>query len=118
MPAQKRTEQLAPMAVNIRRLIFFHHRSQREAAHALGVSEHTVSRWLTGKTEPDGQALMRMAEVYGINPYRLNADPTEFAKDLADAERMKEADRQILEALESGQAIDIVTGKPVQDLDT
>jgi hypothetical protein len=59
-----------------------------------------------------------MAEVYGINPYRLNADPSDFAKDLADAERMREADRQVFEALESGQAIDIVTGKPVQDVDT
>ena len=118
MPAQKRTEQMTPMAVNIRRLIFFHHRSQREAARALGLSEHTVSRWLTGKTEPDSQALMRMAEVYGINPYRLNADPTEFAEDLADAERIRDADRQVFEALESGQAIHIVTGKPVQDVDT
>jgi transcriptional regulator with XRE-family HTH domain len=118
MPAQKRTDPLTPLAVNIRRLIFFHHRNQREAAQALGVSEHTVSRWLTGKTEPDTQALMRMAELYGINPYRLHADPTEFAKDLADAERMKEFDRQVFETLESGQEIDIVTGKPVQDVDT
>ena len=118
MPAQKRTEPLTPLAVNIRRLIFFDHRSQREAAQALGVSEHTVSRWLTGKTEPDSQALMRMAEVYGINPYRLNADPTEFAKDLADAERMSEADQQVHKALLSGEEIDIVSGKPVQDVDT
>jgi transcriptional regulator with XRE-family HTH domain len=118
MPAQKRTEQMTPMAVNIRRLIFFHHRSQREAARALGLSEHTVSRWLTGKTEPDSQALMRMAEIYGINPYRLNADPTEFAKDLADAERIKEAEREVFEALESGQVVDIASGKPVQETNT
>ena len=106
------------MAMNIRRLIFFHHRSQREAAHALGVSEHTVSRWLTGKTEPDGQALMRMAEIYGINPYRLNAEPTEFAKDLADAERITEAEKQVIDALESGKVVDIESGKPVQETDT
>ena len=31
---------------------------------------------------------------------------------------MKEADQQVFEALESGQTIDIVTGKPVQDVDT
>jgi transcriptional regulator with XRE-family HTH domain len=99
--------------VNIRRLIFFHHRTQREAAEVLGVSEHTVSRWLTGKTEPDSQALMRMAEVYGINPYRLSADPAEFAKDLADAERIKEAERNVVDALESGHVVDIATGKPV-----
>jgi hypothetical protein len=36
----------------------------------------------------------------------------------ADAERMREADRQVFEALESGQEIDILTGKPVQDVDT
>jgi transcriptional regulator with XRE-family HTH domain len=106
------------MAVNIRRLVYFHNRTQREAARAMGVSEHTVSRWLTGKTEPDTQALLRMAEIYGINPYRLNADPTEFAKDLADGERMREADRQVLEALEAVHEIDIVPGKPVQDVDT
>ena len=118
MPVQKRTERMTPMAMNIRRLIFFHHRSQREAAHALGVSEHTVSRWLTGKTEPDGQALMRMAEIYGINPYRLNAEPTEFAKDLADAERITEAEKQVIDALESGKVVDIESGKPVQETDT
>jgi hypothetical protein len=56
---------------------------------------------------------MRMAEVYGINPYRLSADPTEFAKDLADAERIKEAERNVVDALESGHVVDIVTGKPV-----
>jgi hypothetical protein len=31
---------------------------------------------------------------------------------------MREADRQVFEALESGQAIDIVTGKPVQETNT
>jgi hypothetical protein len=34
----------------------------------------------SGKTEPDSQALMRMADVYGINPYRLKADPTSSPK--------------------------------------
>jgi hypothetical protein len=37
---------------------------------------------------------------------------------LADAERIKEADRQVIEALESGQVVDIVSGKPVQEMDT
>jgi len=31
---------------------------------------------------------------------------------------MTEADRQVFEGLESGQEIDVVTGKPVQDVDT
>jgi len=84
-----------PVALNIRRLIFFHHRNQREAAQLLGVSEHTVSRWLTGRTRPDSQALMRIAELYAINPYRLGASPVEFAKDLADAERMEQAERRL-----------------------
>jgi transcriptional regulator with XRE-family HTH domain len=118
MPVQRRTASLQPLAVNIRRLIFFHHRSQREAAQLLGVSEHTVSRWIRGKTEPDSQALMKMAEVYGINPYRLSVEPTEFAKDLADAERIKQAERKVVEAIESGEVVDIVTGKPVRETNT
>jgi hypothetical protein len=34
-------------AVNLRRLIYFHHWSAREAANVIGVSEHAMSAWLT-----------------------------------------------------------------------
>ena len=38
-------------AVNLRRLIYFHHWSAREAATVIGVSEHAMSAWLTEEAQ-------------------------------------------------------------------
>lgn len=73
---------------NLRRLLHFEHRSGREAAKALGVSERTVSQWLTGKRYPSSQALIAIDKLYGISPRELDADPIEFAQRLADPTRL------------------------------
>jgi transcriptional regulator with XRE-family HTH domain len=73
---------------NLRRLIHFEHRSGREAAKALGVTERTVSQWLTGKRYPSGQALATIDKLYGISPRDLDLDPVDFAQRLADRDRM------------------------------
>jgi transcriptional regulator with XRE-family HTH domain len=78
-------------ATNLRRLVFFHHASAREAARTLGVNEHAVSAWINGKREPGGQALMAIDRTYGISPRELDLDEVAFAQRLADPDRMEYA---------------------------
>src|SRR4051812_14641420 len=75
-------------ATNMRRLFFFEHRSGKEAAEALGVTEATISRWITGKRYPSAQALIAIDKLYGISPRDLDAPLEEFAQRLADPERL------------------------------
>jgi transcriptional regulator with XRE-family HTH domain len=82
------TEAETNFQTNLRRLIGFEHRSGREAAIALGVTERTVSQWLTGKRYPSGQGLAAIDKLYGISPRELDLDPVDFAQRLADPERM------------------------------
>src|SRR5215207_5230640 len=88
---------------NLRRLIHFEHRSGREAAAALGVTERTISQWLTGKRYPSGQALAVIDRTYGIGPRDLDLDPVEFAQRLADPERMTYTG-QMLELIQKSHA--------------
>ena len=80
---------------NLRRLLFFHHASAREAARALGVSEHAVSAWLTGKRRPNLDALVKIAETYDIDSRVLMGDPLEFARHLGERERILTAERNL-----------------------
>jgi transcriptional regulator with XRE-family HTH domain len=40
--------------------------TQREAAERVGVTRNTVTRWEAGETVPQGRALERAIEVYGV----------------------------------------------------
>ena len=82
-------------AINLRRLIHFHHPSAREAARVLGVAEHTLSAWLTGRRRPGAAGLMAIDRVYGISPRQLDLPPADFAQLLADRERMAEAEKNL-----------------------
>jgi transcriptional regulator with XRE-family HTH domain len=82
-------------AVNLRRLIYFHHWSAREAAKVIGVSEHAMSAWLTEKRKPGIDSVMRIAGLYDIDPRRLSSDQLAFAKELADPGRIKHAEANI-----------------------
>lgn len=84
-------------AVNLRRLVYFHHSSAREAAGVLGVAEHTLSAWLTGKRRPGAAGLTAIDRLYGISPRDLELDPVEFAQLLADRERMTEVEEVVTE---------------------
>lgn len=81
--------------LNLRRLLFFHHPSAREAARTLGVSEHAVSAWLTGKRRPNVDALVKIAETYDIDSRVLMGDPLEFARHLGERERILTAERNL-----------------------
>jgi transcriptional regulator with XRE-family HTH domain len=82
-------------AVNLRRLIYFHHGSAREAARVIGVSEHAISAWLTEKRRPGIDSVMRIAGVYDIDPRVLSGDQLAFAEELADPERIQHAETNV-----------------------
>jgi transcriptional regulator with XRE-family HTH domain len=81
--------------INLRRLLYFHHSSAREAARVLGVAEHTLSAWLTGKRRPGAAGLMAIDRTYHISPRDLDLPPADFAQLLADRERMVEAEENL-----------------------
>ena len=82
-------------SVNLRRLIYFHHGSAREAANAIGVSEHAMSAWLTAKRRPGIDSVMRIAGLYDIDPRLLSGDQLAFAQELADPDRIQHAEVNI-----------------------
>jgi len=86
------------LPVNFRRLVFFHHQSAREAAGVLGVSEHAVGAWIGGRREPTTKNLLRIADVYAVDPSKLAGDPYVFALLLAAPDRMRRAEEQIAKA--------------------
>lgn len=100
-------------ATNLRRLLLFEHRSGKEAAEALGVTEATVSRWLTGKRYPSGEALIAIDKRYGISPRDLDADEIEFAARLADPDRMMAVTKARVEKIRErrGEVVPIRKGK-------
>jgi transcriptional regulator with XRE-family HTH domain len=86
------------LALNLRRLIYFHHSSAREAAKILGVSEHAMSAWLTEKRKPGLDSIMRIAGLYDIDPRLLSGDPLAFARELSEPARIEHAEANILHA--------------------
>lgn len=80
-------------ATNLRRLLLFEHRTAKEAAEALGATQATVSRWLTGKRYPSAEALITIETKYGVSPRDLDGDPVDFAQILADPERIAYAEK-------------------------
>jgi transcriptional regulator with XRE-family HTH domain len=92
-------------AVNLRRLIYFHHSSAREAARVLGVSEHAMSAWMTEKLKPGLGSIMRIAGLYDVDPRLLSGDPLAFARELADPARIENAEANILHSAHGGGAV-------------
>lgn len=86
------------LPTNLRRLVFFHHQFAREASRVLGVSEHAVGAWIGGRREPTAKNLLRIADVYCVDPSKLAGDPYVFAPLLADPDRMRRAEEQIAKA--------------------
>jgi transcriptional regulator with XRE-family HTH domain len=58
------------------------YRTQDQLASAIGVSQETVSNWMTGKNRPTGEHLERLVELLGIDPLLFDAAP---APELIDA---------------------------------
>jgi len=83
------------LPLNLHRLLLFHHRSAKEAARALNVSENSVSAWLGGTREPSGRILLKIGAMYDVDPRKLTGDPYEFAAVLGDADRMRHAEANL-----------------------
>lgn len=47
--------------------------SQAELAHRVGVSQQTVSKWLTAETRPRPKLLTALARALGVDPTELSA---------------------------------------------
>jgi transcriptional regulator with XRE-family HTH domain len=92
-------------SVNLRRLIYFHHWSAREAARVIGVSEHAMSAWLTEKRKPGLESVMRIAGLYDVDPRLLSGDQFAFAKELADSDRIQHAEANIGHAVRGVGAV-------------
>lgn len=82
-------------AVNVRRLLCFHHPTNREAAEVLGLSEHALSAWTTGRRRPGIDALLKVAETYEVDPRDLAGDPVAFAGKLGEAERIMNVEAKL-----------------------
>lgn len=104
-------------AVNLRRLIYFHHWSAREAANVIGVSEHAMSAWLTEKRKPGIDSVMRIAGLYDIDPRRLSADQLAFAQELADPDRIQHAEANIGHAARGVGAVTPLRRKGAQKVE-
>lgn len=82
------------LALNLHRLVYFHHRTARDAADVIGVAERTLNAWLNGKRSPSYSKLMDVAKVYRVDPSLLDGDPLKFAPQLGDPERIKLAETE------------------------
>lgn len=51
---------------NIGRLAKIHETTQRELSSAIGVTEVTMSRWISGQRSPTVYALLRIARLFGV----------------------------------------------------
>ena len=83
------------LPLNLHRLLLFHHRSAKEAARALGVSENSVSAWLGGTREPSARVLLKIAAMYDVDPRKLTGDPYGFAAVLGDEQRIRHAEANL-----------------------
>lgn len=61
----------------------------------IGVSEHAVSAWLSGKRRPALTALMKIAEIYDVDTRLLMGDPLDFADALGRRERIEATERNL-----------------------
>ena len=62
------------------------------------MSEHAVGAWIGGRREPTTKNLLKIADVYAVDPSKLAGDPYVFALLLAAPDRMRRAEEQIAKA--------------------
>lgn len=111
---------------NLTRLLGLHNLTARDAAKILGLSQSTVGKWGTGLRQPSFATALKVGEFFGIPPDRLaTAKFTDLLEhELADPERFDAVETRIhharaglrvVEHLEAGREVDIVTGEPVDE---
>lgn len=106
---------------NLYRVMGLHRLTAAEAKTFIDVSAQTLSEWKRGKS-PNLSTLLRVADFFEIHGDRLvNAPFTDLlTNELYDLARFERVEHKIrahaatLKTLDSGQAVDIVTGEPVK----
>lgn len=82
---------------NFTRLLGLHRLSQHFTAQLLGVSEATMSAWMTGKSQPSLAKAIDIAELFQVSTDRLMG--AEFVslleRELADRERFARVEARI-----------------------
>jgi transcriptional regulator with XRE-family HTH domain len=112
---------------NLSRILGLHNLTARDAAKILGLSQSTVGKWATGLRQPSFATALKVGEFFGVPADRLaTAEFTDLLQhELADPERFDAVETRIhharaglrvVEDLEAGKEVDIVTGKPVEDV--
>ena len=85
---------------NFVRLLGLHALTQHFTAELLGVSEATVSGWMTGKTTPSLSKAIAIADLFQISTDRLMGATFSdlVATDLADPDRFERVEERIRRA--------------------
>jgi transcriptional regulator with XRE-family HTH domain len=104
---------------NLYRVMGLHRLTAADAKVFIDVSAQTLSEWKRGKS-PNLNTLLRVAEFFEIHGDRLiNAPFTELlTNELCDPDRFERVEHKIrahqttLRAIDSGEPVDVMTGKP------
>ena len=74
----------------------FHRLTNEKLAELLGVSRTTVSNWRTGTKEPNLSSLVKIVELFGVQPVRMaKLSMDELLEDIADYGRFVETEALI-----------------------
>ncbi len=66
---------MSHFASNFDRLLGLHRLTSEQAAELLGVSKTTISNWRTGVKEPSLSNVVKLVEVFGIDPVAFVQQP-------------------------------------------
>ena len=87
---------MSHFADNLNRLMGFHDLTNEKLSELVGVSRTTVSNWRTGTKEPNLSSLVKIVEVFGINPVRMaKLSMDELLEDVADYGRFIETEGRV-----------------------
>jgi transcriptional regulator with XRE-family HTH domain len=73
--------------------------TQEQLAQRLGASNVTVSRWETGKRQPDYNAQAAIAEALGVDPFDLRRHPAQPSADALLRDQPKEVVEQVFKVI-------------------
>jgi transcriptional regulator with XRE-family HTH domain len=71
-------------SANLREALTTHEMTQKQLANQLGTTQQSVSRWLTGVTEPDLTLIYEICKCLGETPNRLLGFEDDFGNVVGD----------------------------------
>lgn len=97
-------------ATNLQHLLGLHRCTQQRAAELVGTSRTTIANWSSGSKEPSLSKMIKLAEVFEIDPVRFTQLPfIELLEDLLDVERFIRVEARIYDenqpALQGGNVL-------------